>query len=86
MTGLQVDISPWLERFEGSLASVFRSGLKLDHAGLELANVGIVQLFVRDGAKIELSAMGVVLERIRALTGSELTLDELAALSAHRVP
>jgi hypothetical protein len=82
MVGLQVDIAPWLETLEGSFAAVFRSGLKLDQAGLELANVGIVQLFVRDGAKIEMSAIGAALERIRALTGGGLTLDELAALSA----
>ncbi len=82
MTGLQVDIAPWFERFEGSFAAVFRSGLKLDQAGLELANVGIVQLFVRDGAGMDLSTTGAALERIRALTGAGLTLDELAALSA----
>lgn len=82
MVGLQADIAPWLATFEGSFAAVFRSGLKLDQAGLELANVGIVQLFVRDGATMELPAMGAALERIRALTGGGLTLDELAALSA----
>lgn len=82
MVGLQVDIAPWLETLEGSFAAVFRSGLKLDQAGLELANVGIVQLFVRDGAKMQQSAMGAALESIRALTGGGLTLDELAALSA----
>ncbi len=81
MVGLRADIAPWLERFEGSFAAVFRSGLKLDQAGLELANVGIVQLFVRDGAT-SLAAMASALERIRALTGGGLTLDELAALSA----
>lgn len=82
MVGLQVDMTPWLERLEGSFAAVFRSGLKLDQAGLELANVGIVQLFVRAGADRDLSAMAAGLERIRALTGSGLTLDEMAALSA----
>ncbi|MDO8973223.1 MAG: hypothetical protein Q7V45_04730 [Reyranella sp.] len=82
MVGLQVDIAPWLDRFDGSFAAVFRSGLKLDQAGLELANVGIVQLFVRDRGKSDLAAMGAALQRIRGLTGSGLTLDELAALSA----
>ncbi|TAJ95815.1 MAG: hypothetical protein EPO10_30355 [Reyranella sp.] len=82
MVGLQVDIAPWLERFEGSFAAIFRSGLKLDQAGLELANVGIVQLFVRDGAKMNLAATAAALQRIRALTGGGLTLDEMAALSA----
>lgn len=82
MTGLRVDIGPWFERFDGSFAAIFRSGLKLDQAGLELANVGIVQLFVRDGASLDLAATAAALERIRALTGTGLTLDELAALSA----
>jgi len=67
------------EIVQGSLAAVFRSGLKLDQAGLELANVGITQLFVREGAGI---AAADKLRRIRGLTGSGLTLDELAALSA----
>lgn len=82
MTGLHLNIAPWFKRFEGSFAAVFRSGLKLDQAGLELANVGIVQLFVRDGASLDLAATAAALERIRALTGTGLTLDELAALSA----
>lgn len=82
MTGLRVDIAPWFARFDGSFAAIFRSGLKLDQAGLELANVGIVQLFVRDRASMDLAATAAALERIRALTGTGLTLDELAALSA----
>lgn len=82
LTGPRVDVAPWLERFEGSFAATFRSGLKLDQAGLELANVGIVQLFVRDGASMGLAVTAAALERIRALTGTGLTLDELAALSA----
>lgn len=82
MVGLQVNIAPWLETLDGSFAAVFRSGLKLDQAGLELANVGIVQLFVRDGGKMDVAAMGAALQRIRALTGGGLTLDELSALSA----
>ena len=61
------------------VVAVFRSGLKLDQAGLELANVGIVQLFVREGSGV---AAADHLRRIRGLTGSGLTLDELAALSA----
>ena len=79
LVGTAVDLTPWFERFDGPLVAVFRSGLKLDQAGLELANVGIAQLFVRDGANIEAAAN---LRRIRGLTGSGLTLDELAALSA----
>jgi hypothetical protein len=79
LVGTAVDLSPWFDRFNGPLVAVFRSGLKLDQAGLELANVGIVQLFVREGTG---GAAADSLRRIRGLTGSGLTLDELAALSA----
>ena len=79
LVGTAVDLSPWFDRFDGALVAVFRSGLKLDQAGLELANVGIAQLFVRDGTTV---AAADDLRRIRGLTGSGLTLDELAALSA----
>ena len=79
LVGTAVDLSPWFERFDGPLVAVFRSGLKLDQAGLELANVGITQLFVREGTAL---AAADNLRRIRGLTGSGLTLDELAALSA----
>ena len=79
LVGPAVDLSPWFDRFDGPLVAVFRSGLKLDQAGLELANVGIAQLFVREGNPI---AAAESLRHIRGLTGSGLTLDELAALSA----
>jgi hypothetical protein len=79
LVGAAVDLSAWFDRFDGPLVAVFRSGLKLDQAGLELANVGIVQLFVREGTSV---AAADNLRRIRGLTGSGLTLDELAALSA----
>ena len=79
LVGPAVDLAPWFDRFDGSLVAVFRSGLKLDQAGLELANVGITQIFVREGTGV---AAADDLRRIRGLTGSGLTLDELAALSA----
>jgi hypothetical protein len=79
LVGTAVDLSPWFDRVNGPLVAVFRSGLKLDQAGLELANVGIVQLFVREGTGVGAADS---LRRIRGLTGSGLTLDELAALSA----
>ena len=79
LVGTAVDLSPWFDRFDGALVAVFRSGLKLDQAGLELANVGITQLFARAGTSV---AAADNLRRIRGLTGSGLTLDELAALSA----
>ncbi len=82
LTGPVVDVAGWLAKVEGSFAAIFRSGLKLDQAGLELANVGIVQLFVRQGSDSSAAAEGEKLKEIRALTGSGLTLDEMAALSA----
>ena len=82
LTSLELDLPAWLARVEGSFAAVLRSGLKLDQAGLELANVGIIQLFVREGADCDAASMGEELKHIRALTGSGLTLDEMAALSA----
>ncbi len=79
LVGTAVDLSPWFDRFDGPLVAVFRSGLKLDQAGLELANVGVAQLFAREGTDPRPADN---LRRIRGLTGSGLTLDELAALSA----
>jgi hypothetical protein len=54
------------------------SGLKLDQAGLELANAGIVRVLSRDNAE----DTGNELRQLRGLTGAGLTLDELSALSA----
>jgi len=79
LAGPAVDLAPWFERFDGALVAVFRSGLKLDQAGLELANVGIAQLFIRKGTS---TTPADDLRRIRGLTGSGLTLDEVPALSA----
>jgi hypothetical protein len=63
------------------LVIAYSSGLKLDQAGLELANVGIVRVLSRDGGDRS-SKVAEELRRIRGLTGSGLTLDELSALSA----
>lgn len=60
---------------------VFHSGLKLDQAGLELANVGIVQLLDRHGSGAA-ERMADELRHLRGLTGTGLTLDEMSALSA----
>lgn len=80
LSATATDLAPWLERAQAPLVAVFRSGLKLDQAGLELANVGIVQLFVREQESLD--RIVERLRRLRSLTGSGLTLDEMAALSA----
>jgi hypothetical protein len=59
------------------LVIAYSSGLKLDQAGLELANAGIVRVLSRDD-----TAAGDELRQLRGLTGAGLTLDELSALSA----
>ncbi len=82
LSGPAVDLAPWFARHDGTIAAVFRSGLKLDQAGLELANVGIVQLMVREGSGLDLEAVAEKLRHIRGLTATGLTLDELGALSA----
>lgn len=63
------------------VAYAFSSGLKLDQAGLELANVGIVRVLGRAGGRAAV-AVGAALRRLRSLVGAGLTLDELSALSA----
>ena len=46
------------------------SGLKLDQAGLELANVGIVRVLARDGAHQRATGIAGRLRQLRGLTGS----------------
>ena len=65
---------------ECALVIAFSSGLKLDQAGLELANVGIVRRLVRDGAPARPDRRPP--RQLRGLAGAGLTLDELSALSA----
>jgi len=76
MSGPTYDLAPHLD--DCPLVIAYSSGLKLDQAGLELANAGIVRVLTRDGT----AQVGAALRRLRSLTGSGLTLDELSALSA----
>jgi hypothetical protein len=76
MSGPAYDLAPHLD--DCPLVIAYSSGLKLDQAGLELANAGIVRVLARDGTR----EMGTALRQLRGLTGSGLTLDELSALSA----
>jgi hypothetical protein len=79
MVGPLYDVGTHLED-SCPLVAAYSSGLKLDQAGLELANVGIVRLFGRDAA--ELAGLASSLREIRGLTGTGLTFDEASALSA----
>jgi hypothetical protein len=64
------------------VAIAVSSGLKLDQAGLELANVGIARVLVRDGARQRAAEIAGRLRQLRGLMATGLTFDELSALSA----
>jgi hypothetical protein len=64
------------------VAIAVSSGLKLDQAGLELANVGIARVLVRDGERQRPAEVAGRLRQLRGLMATGLTLDELSALSA----
>lgn len=59
-----------------------RSGLKLDQQGLELANAGFVGLYTRHSAGAQAEDIASVLRKMRTITGTGLSLYELAALEA----
>jgi hypothetical protein len=56
------------------------SGLKLDQAGLELANVGIVSLYAPASRQAQLESAHEGLRRVRRLNGTALTIDTVALL------
>jgi hypothetical protein len=78
MSGAGYPLGPHLQAAECPLVVAYSSGLKLDQAGLELANVGIVRIYARD----DVQSVGAALRDIRGLVGAGLTLDEMSALSA----
>jgi len=78
LVGPGADLRPYLQAARCPLVIAYSSGLKLDQAGMELANVGIVRIYARDDAR----HTGAALRRIRSLVGAGLTLDEMSALSA----
>ena len=84
MTGPSHDLHPALATAgdDCELAIVFSSGLKLDQAGLELANLGLARILVRGGNRRVLPDTTARLKELRGLMATGLTLDELAALSA----
>ena len=78
MSGPGYDLRPHLQAAACPLVIAYSSGLKLDQAGLELANAGIVRLYTRgDG-----NDAGPALRKMRGLVGAGLSLDEMSALSA----
>lgn len=83
MVGPAHDLRPCLAAAgdDCEIAIAFSSGLKLDQAGLELANVGIARLLMRDGPRRRAETAGR-LRQLRGLMATGLTLDELSALSA----
>lgn len=83
MVGPACDLGPWLRTAGDNcdLAIAFSSGLKLDQAGLELANVGIARVLFRGRARSRSQNVGRLRE-LRGLMATGLTLDELSALSA----
>jgi len=78
MSGPGYDLRPHLDNAACPLVIAYSSGLKLDQAGLELANVGIVRLYARR----DCGEVGATLRTLRGLVGAGLTLDEMSALSA----
>jgi hypothetical protein len=58
------------------------SGLKLDQAGLELANAGVISVFSDAASEFPAADVARDLRRIRTITGAGLTFDEIAALEA----
>ncbi len=71
------DRLPWMVLF-------VRSGLKLDHEGLELSNVGIVNIYVPPGKDrpFNFEHLKQRLTVNRAVTGGGLTVNDTAALEA----
>ena len=84
MVGPSHDLRPCLAAAadDCEVAIAFSSGLKLDQAGLELANVGIARVLVREGARPRAAEIAGRLRQLRGLMATGLTLDELSALSA----
>jgi hypothetical protein len=84
MVGPGHDLGPCLAAAgdDCEIAVAFSSGLKLDQAGLELANVGIARILVRDDAARGGAEVAGRLRQLRGLMATGVTLDELSALSA----
>ena len=85
LLGAQFPLEELLEGLVGSKAPTLitvRSGMRLDQAGLELANVGIVSVYRPESEIAHTKQIADRLRTIRSSTGVGLTLDETAALDA----
>lgn len=85
LSGTRFPLDMLLGLMSGPSAPVvicLRSALKLDQAGLELANAGLCSVYVPKGAPLALAGLPETLRRIRKLTGSSLSLQDMAALEA----
>lgn len=65
-----------------TLVVELRSGLKLDQQGLELANVGVVDLYTHEAAPVSAQQFGTLMRKMRTITGGGLSTDAIAALDA----
>ncbi|MBO6558606.1 MAG: hypothetical protein JJ957_19055 [Pseudomonadales bacterium] len=88
LLGPTFEIEPLLQAFGDRRPEVLidiRSGLKLDQAGLELSNVGVVRFFTpeeRTKDKPTVEHIHKALISIRKIMGSGLTYAQIAALDA----
>jgi hypothetical protein len=82
LVGLAFPLDSFLAVLPGfnGLVIALRSGLKLDQAGLELANVGVVTIFAKTQSDISVGDLAGVLREVRTLTGANLSFDALNAL------
>lgn len=67
---------------EPPLVLEVRSGLKLDQQGLEVANLGVVEVFSRDNSPADAAQVAEVMRLVRATSGTALTRAALASLDA----
>lgn len=84
LVGAQFPLARVLDAMAGAQAPLviqLHSGLKLDQAGLELANVGVASLY-RARASGEATTFADRLRKTRTVTGCGLTFDEIASLEA----
>jgi hypothetical protein len=84
LTGPAFPLNRLLEPLAGEAAPVvinIRSGLKLDQAGLELVNVGILSVYTHIATRASLLPdIGAALRHLRTVLGLGLTLDEISTL------